>query len=347
MVNLKRPTLRLSPILIQPLEEPLDDLANAESRNNHALEFEFDCDAPKCCVTVQLITPSNEQDSHGSADRTTIYETVFEGGFGRLLKLEDGATIDLGRFEHTAAHGPRVDQSSHKVEKDLTTTEIPVLPEVSSRRLSNPTPTPDHQENARKRRFTAIHFRRRSQNPAVSGPALAVVDNDTTSVNEGGEREKESQNDNGVRVVIQLVALDDFGKELSSVNRQSTYLHVVRLGSSVTGGEDNRSWVVKVVKREATASISHLVDAHVRLTMLAYRLARIRSIYMKFTGFPQPLCNRVHLVPTQLHTRIHLPPRLLSKMNHHPNALYVSARHERSSFCHVATLSRVKNAPLI
>lgn len=222
-----------------------------------------------------------------------------------------------------------------------------MLPEVSPQPRSTPTPTPDHQENARKRRFTAIHFRRRSQNPAVSGPALAVVDNDATAVNEGGEREKESQNDDGVRIVIQLVALDDFGKELSSVNRQSTYLHVVRLGSPVAGGEDNRSWVVKVVKREATASISHFVDAHVPLTILVYRLARIHSICMKFTDSPRPRCNILYLLPTQLHTRIHLQPRLQSKMNHRPSALYVSALHARSSFCHVATLSRVKNAPSI
>jgi hypothetical protein len=134
LVNLKRPTLRLSPIVIQSFEDHSDDLVNAESRNNHALEFEFDCDAPKCCVTVQVITPSNEQDSPGSFHRTTIYESVFEGGFGRLLKLEDGATIDLGRFEHTATLGPRVvdaDQSPHKVEKDLTTTDISVLSEPS------------------------------------------------------------------------------------------------------------------------------------------------------------------------------------------------------------------------
>jgi hypothetical protein len=259
LVNLKRPTLRLSPIVIQPLEDPSDDLANAESRHNHALEFEFDCDAPKCCVTVQVILPSDEQDTNGTFHRTTIYESVFEGGFGRLLKLEDGATIDLGRFEHPVAHGSRVEQSSPKVEKDLTTNEVSVLPDISSPPHSTPTPTPDHQENARKRRFTTIHFRRRSHNPAVSGPALAVVDQDVTAINEGGEREKESMNDDGVRVVIQLVALDDFGKELSSVNRQSTYLHVVRLGSAVAGGEDNRSWVVKVVKREATASISRFI----------------------------------------------------------------------------------------
>lgn len=183
-----------------------------------------------------------------------------------MLKLEDGATIDLGRFEHIAARSTQVVdvgvRQSPKVDKDLTTTEIRELPEVSSLPNVLPVPTPDHQDNARKRRFSALNFRRRSQNPSVSGPALAVVDNDITTSTGGGERE-DVLNDDGVRIVIQLVALDDFEKELPSVNRQSTYLHVVRLGSPVTGGEDSRQWVVKVVKREATVSISHFIDTRI------------------------------------------------------------------------------------
>jgi hypothetical protein len=234
-----------------------DDAAHAGPRNNHALEFEFDCDAPKCGVTVQVVVPSPEKNSQGSFRSITVYESVFEGGFGRLLKFEDGATIDLGRFEHIPAHGSDDDPSSHKIDKELITSEVSELPDISPQPHTTLTPTPDHQESARKRRFSALHFRRRSQNHSVSGPALAVVDNDATAVNEDDEKEKDVQNDDGVRVVIQLLALDDFGTELSSVNRQSTYLHVVRLGSPVTGGEDNRSWVVNVVKREAMVSLSH------------------------------------------------------------------------------------------
>ncbi|KAI9509268.1 hypothetical protein F5148DRAFT_1189030 [Russula earlei] len=252
LVNLKRPTLRLLPLEIRSSDDQPDDPANSESRNNHALEFEYDCDAPKCCIRVQVIIPSNDPNPHGNSLCITVYESVFEGGFGRLLKLEDGAMIDLGRLEHAAAQGGQVDvgRSSPKVDKDVTTAEATELPEASSQRNVTPTPTPDHQDNVRKRRFTALQFRRRSQqNPSVSGPALAVLDNDATATTEGGHREKDLLNDDGVRVAIQLFALDDFGKELSSVNRQTTYLHVVRLG---LGGEDSRSWVVKVVKREAT-----------------------------------------------------------------------------------------------
>ena len=271
LVNLKRPSLRLSPLETQTS----DDLTpGAESHDNHALEFEYDCDAPKCSIVVQVIVSSNEPNPHGnvshSTRRITVYESVFEGGFGRLLKLEDGATVDLGRFEHIATRGAQAADADHlspKVETDLITSQVAELPEVASQTNITSTLTSDHQDNARKRRFTALHFRRRSQNQSVSGPALAVLDNDAAATTEGGEREKDLPSEDGVRVVIHLMALDDFGKELSSVNRQSTYLHVVRLGSPVVG-EDHRSWVVKVVKREATASISHFVDARIQLMVI-------------------------------------------------------------------------------
>lgn len=188
---MKRPALRLS-----PLTQTSDDLtAGAESHDNHALEFEYDCDAPKCSITVQVIVSSNEPNPHGNSSlstRITVYESVFEGGFGRLLKLEDGATVDLGRFEHIATRGAQavdVDHSSPKVETDLITSQIAELPEIAAQPNITSAPTSDHQDNARKRRFTALHFRRRSQNQSVSGPALAVVDNDAAATTEGGERE--------------------------------------------------------------------------------------------------------------------------------------------------------------
>jgi len=267
LVNLKRPTLKLSPLQAHPSDDSPDDLNNVESHNNHALEFEYDCDAPKCCIKVQVIIPSKEPNSNGNShpisERIIVYESVFDGGFGRLLKLEDGATIDLDRFQHPAAHSGRVvgvDRSSPNLDKNLIAAEMSEHLEVPSQ--SN-TPVPDQQDNGRKRRFTGIYFRRRSHN--VSGPALAVVD-DAAAATESGEKERGVLDDDGVRVAIQLVALDDFGKELSSVNRQSTYLHVVRLGPPVTSGEDNRSWVVKVVKREAMASAFRFIDARLRLT---------------------------------------------------------------------------------
>jgi len=57
----------------------------------------------------------------------------------------------------------------------------------------------------------------------------------------------------GVRVTIRLSALDEDGLGMATVNEQTTYLHVVRLGVAPTGDEeDARPWVVQVIKREAT-----------------------------------------------------------------------------------------------
>ncbi|KAF8265835.1 hypothetical protein EI94DRAFT_1779191 [Lactarius quietus] len=250
LVNLKRPTLKLSPVTLQPSEDPSEDPAHAESHNIHAVEFEYDCDAPKCNIIVQVIV-SNQSTPSEVLDRITVYESITEGGFGRQLKLEDGATIELGRFEHMVHGTPVIDaDKTPKVDKHVVTTEVSELAEPPSQNSVTPSPTPDHQESTRRRRFTALNFRRRTQNHSVSGPALAVLDNDVAAATE-----------EGVRISIRLVALDELGKELSSVNRQMTYLHVMRFGSLVPDGEDNRPWVVKVVKREATIG-SHTFHLH-------------------------------------------------------------------------------------
>ncbi|KAH9061115.1 hypothetical protein EDB87DRAFT_1576486 [Lactarius vividus] len=227
LVNLKRPTLKLSPVTLQPSEDPSEDPTNAESHNNHALEFEYDCDAPKCSITVQVIV-SNHSSPSENLDRINVYEAVTEGGFGRFLTLEDGAMIELGRFEHMGQGSPVVDaEKTPKADKTVVTTEVSEVSDAPTQVVVTPTPAPtlENQENARKRRFVALHFRRRAENQSVSGPALAVLDNDAAAATE-----------EGVRIAIRLVALDELGKELSVY------------------GEDNRPWVVKVVKREATAS---------------------------------------------------------------------------------------------
>jgi hypothetical protein len=82
----------------------------------------------------------------------------------------------------------------------------------------------------------------------------------TTDVNAPKPKEdREEQADEGVKVTIRLAALDEQGTELASPNEQITYLHVVRFGAAPSEGEeDARPWVVKVVKREATVSLTCL-----------------------------------------------------------------------------------------
>jgi len=245
LVNLKRPTLRLTPLEIAPSDDP----DHVDSQHHHGLEFEYDCDAPKCGISVYvLLSPKHrlagKPDSSGLS-KFLVFESVVEGGFGKILKLEEGATLELGRFE----------QHTDVSEKD--TPGEPALtsaPDVEGQQQSA-----EETHAQRKKRFTHFNFRKRSHNRSVAGPALAVVDAAEVSgeAGEAKESEKDSEEDDGVRVVIRLAALDEEGKELSSVNEQVTYLHVVRFGTppvAVDGQavEDKRPWVVKVVKREAT-----------------------------------------------------------------------------------------------
>ncbi|KAI0720750.1 hypothetical protein C8T65DRAFT_632685 [Cerioporus squamosus] len=251
LVNLKRPTLRLS-----PLENDTSEDEDHVDQHHHALEFEYDCDAPKCAIRVHvLLSPKHpmagKPDASGLS-RLLVFETVTDGGFGKTLKFEDGAMLELGRFDHQAA----------------TTIDDAAGASMSDPEKPSPAETPSGEPaQQRKKRFTSFHFRKRHQDRNVAGPALAVVDADTHPA-EGEDKPKdEKEEDDGVRVTIRLSALDEEGKELPSPNEQVTYLHIVRFGAppvAVEGAEpeeDKRPWVVKVVKREATIGM-HTFHLH-------------------------------------------------------------------------------------
>ncbi|GBE90273.1 hypothetical protein SCP_2000160 [Sparassis crispa] len=232
---------------------PSDDPNHADSQHHHGLEFEFDCDAPKCGISVQvLLSPkhrlSGKYDASGMS-KFLVFESVVDGGFGKTLKLEEGATLELGRFEH------RPDAPT--AEKD-NPGDASFGADAESHHVVDP--SSDTATSAwNRKRFTNFNFRKREHDRSVAGPAIAVLD---AEVNSHGDDDKSKEYDKdeidvGVRVTIRLSALDEEGKELPSVNEQVTYLHVVRFGipPTVIEGvpvEDNRPWVVKVVKREAT-----------------------------------------------------------------------------------------------
>lgn len=178
LVNLKRPSLRLSP------------LATAQ---DHALEFEYDCDAPKCAVHVHVVLPNAHPD--------LLFQSVLPGGFNKRLSLDDGPILELDRYHLPPAATPN---------------QPPVSP--------------------RPHRFHLTHR-------SLTGPALPVLDDDS---------KLSKDHDDGVRLMITLAALDDQATELASPNQQTTFLHVLRLGPTPVEPSDNRPWVVKVVKREAT-----------------------------------------------------------------------------------------------
>ncbi|KAF9652616.1 hypothetical protein BDM02DRAFT_3088932, partial [Thelephora ganbajun] len=233
LVNLKRPSLRLS-----PLTPPATDESNAEQPlYAHGLEFEYDCDAPKCGIRVYVaLSPGHplakDVASSSGSTKVSIFDTVADGGFGQMLKLEHGAILELDHFDdvHKADRPSPVPDA--KPEEKETSTQI------------------DSTHAAKKKRFTAFIGRKTQREQSVSGPALAVVDSESPASNDSNTHENKEE---GVKVIIKLTALDEDGHGFASANEQLTYLHVVRAGVvPPEGEEDKRPWIVHVVKREAT-----------------------------------------------------------------------------------------------
>jgi len=244
LVNLKRPTIRLSPLA----EEPGN--GSDAPHYQHGLEFEYDCDAPKCGIYVHVLLPKDHPDAPVTSaasplSKLLIFETVVEGGFGRTLTLEEGALLDLGRFDNKAATTAPPNGSA----ASLTSPPVVAGESALSDDAQDPPILADVPSNNRhsRRRFT-LGFKRWSHHRSVSGPALAVVDAEPAPTNNDVKDKDDSKE--GVRVVIRLAALDEQGTELASPNEQVTYLHVVRFGEEAE--EEAKPWVVKVVKREAT-----------------------------------------------------------------------------------------------
>lgn len=179
--------------------------------------------------------------------RMVIFESVVEGGFGRKLKLEEGAMLDLDKLEagtHPEA-GP-MEEPSH---------DEPQAAAHASTEKADPSASQPHH---RRKRLTLFKSRGHAHSRPAAGPALAIVDAEASPSAPATKEERDKMHDEGVKVSIRLAALDENGDEFTSPNAQTTYLHVVRVGLPTTAAEgeshveDNRPWLVKVVKREAT-----------------------------------------------------------------------------------------------
>lgn len=195
-----------------------------------------------------------------------VFESVVDGGFGRVLKIEEGATLELGRFERipkiTSESSNNISPSpSGTLTAEPSSADSSALPPAALNASTESTPGHPASRNSR-RRFTHFHFRKRSHHRSVTGPALAVMDAEPVPALDSNKSKEGKEEEDGIRVIIRLAALDEQGTELISPNEQLTYLHVVRFGTKSTPSEeaseeveDVRPWVVKVVKREATVSI--------------------------------------------------------------------------------------------
>ncbi|KAG8751931.1 hypothetical protein FRC14_007501, partial [Serendipita sp. 396] len=243
LVNLKRPSIRLSPLVHA-------DGSEDTPSTQHGLEFDYDLDAARGRIVLEVISPTKD------VTPILIFESVVDGGFNKQLKVEDGAVFELAKLEnHKDTPAPAVATTSASPAEPATTAQ-PVSPVVGPS----------------KKRFSAFHFRKKTR---TAGPALPLVDAQTPApppaTTEGQTAKPEvapEEDEGGVRVRIRIEALDENDKVLASPNAQTTYLHIVRMGPPpqppADGGqveEDTRQWVVKVVKREATIGL-HTFHLH-------------------------------------------------------------------------------------
>ncbi|KAJ3918682.1 hypothetical protein F5877DRAFT_42087 [Lentinula edodes] len=257
LVNLKRPTIRLSPLTAIEGEE-----AHGQQ---HALEFEYDCDSPKCGIYVHVLLPPGHPDAPPSApaplagdnmstklSKLLVFESVVDGGFGKILKMEEGAVLELGRFDMT--HEEKDQSADVNVGTSHSNSDASVPTTGAQATASGGVNAP----NPRRKRLTHIFAKRHNnRNMSVSGPALAIVDASANAHTVDTEKSKKVEAEEGIKVTIRLAALDEHGTELASLNEQITYLSVERFGIKahpvkLGDEEDTRPWVVKVVKREAT-----------------------------------------------------------------------------------------------
>jgi hypothetical protein len=243
LVNLKRPSIHLSPL--HPVEASTERLDHSEA--THALEFEFDCDAPKCCISVLVDVDSASGSSHDKekqSQKHVVFQIIVPGGFGRALKLEDGASLDLTKYERKPVSSTTelASSSSPAVVNGSSALPQPIDGSTADATTgSNPRPS--------KKRLSVLPFRRRGRQE-IAGPALQVVDAEKAEA-EGEEKDKKE--DHGVKLVLKLEALDEEERHFQIPNIQSTFLQIARVGTAPTDGQqDTRPWVVTVTRREAT-----------------------------------------------------------------------------------------------
>ncbi len=225
-----------------------------------------------------------------------IFESVTSGGFGKKLTLDEGSVLELGRYDHVPQAPPAgpPPPSSDAPGKSESTADVP----ATSTGLAPPAQDPTTTSHRHSRRL--FHFRKRTSARSAAGPALAVVDADPNAAQDTIKKEKEKEDQEGVRVLIRLAALDEQGTELASPNEQTTFLHIVLLdpkSPEPAAGEDNdtddkKTWVVKVVKRETTVSLFQWFISlfsqprYPYLCFPPYRLDHIHSSSMRSTVSP-------------------------------------------------------------
>ncbi|KAL7412482.1 hypothetical protein BDY24DRAFT_370900 [Mrakia frigida] len=281
LVNLKRPTLSLSPLPSSPI-----NASSSSSSSLHLLKFTYDASSPTVFISIRLILPSpTPTDPH-----LTVSEVVWAGqapgGFAQAFVLPEDGAIDLGTAtEHLVRMYEEEDAEEKKRMSSITTSTAGmqigggegVTPENSSNLRSS---------SGRGGLMSGLFRGGRRDNDleAQHGVAMAPVGASAAAAASAGEGEKKKEVRKGVRVVIRLEARGEKGEALSNLNAQQTHLEIThsrgRSGTTATieapphvaGGtketpaaagegavaegvvvvEGRRStWSVKVIRREA------------------------------------------------------------------------------------------------
>ncbi|KLO14371.1 hypothetical protein SCHPADRAFT_903315 [Schizopora paradoxa] len=273
LVNLKRPTIRLSPLISHTHDGASDTGEHSSHGQQHGLEFEYDCDAPKCGIRLHVAgVPAHYGEDHhihayhdvdermrrekdpGSGDRLLIFDAVVDGGFGRKLHLDEGAVLELSSLEKAALEAAASAAPSVPTVEASSSTDVPSQTEGHHRRKGFPLFR--KRGNAGRRDGHSHPQATQTSAPAapvtaVSGPALAVVDAEpstsqapaepTAADAPGGSKTASSKTktneEGGVKITIRLCALDAFGMPLHTRNEQTTYLHICRLGPAPAPAE--------------------------------------------------------------------------------------------------------------
>jgi hypothetical protein len=190
--------LRLTPLASNASNT---DLISEDAKATHGLEFDYDCDAAKCRIIVTMApnlpsTSTTSPEEKKSDEPTVIFDGVVDGGFGRTLKHEHGAILDLAHHDDTKEADASVVEEAPAPEPVLTIPEPTVPNPRSRRRISVP-----------------FHIRRRERGPQQAvGPALPVVDAEAQNVAEGSSKDHAPKDAGGVYVSITLEALDEAGE---------------------------------------------------------------------------------------------------------------------------------------
>ncbi|KZS96254.1 hypothetical protein SISNIDRAFT_536575 [Sistotremastrum niveocremeum HHB9708] len=279
LVNLKRPSIKLS-----PLTHPSDSLDPSNSNpqlnlhmRTHGLEFEFDADAPKCLIQINVVTPSSSSSESDESTPMLLFEKIVEGGFGRYLRIEDGAVLELDKLDAARSEDLAISPVEASPSSNIPTSASQsagvngMTPSASARTVGGA---------GAKKRFSNFHFLKRhghGHNSSVAGPALQVVDAESSSMPmpmPDKTKEEKEKEEGGVKITIRLEALDGDERPLECVNSQVTYLHIVRLGpppatnsssspssSAPATSATGSPWIVKVVRREAVIGL-HTFHLH-------------------------------------------------------------------------------------